>query len=339
MSTYTITPVQAQSATYRKAIRKEISIWKDTTDENLSENRMNRPEILRYKAFMLGGKNEYTDYADWAEILLKDYGPQTKCFSLGSGIGRVERYLINRGFTERFDTIELNPNLNSKLNNMSDNISAIDGDLNFINLKENSYDFILCHGVLHHLINVEYVLNQLNKALKKEGIIVFYEYIGEDRWQFSPNKLDTLQKNFPQWSFKNPPVWSVEGFESIRSSELLTLIGKRFEGSCERLVTYGSLYFPFVLCTPDEADADLEQVISLDHQQATEHQLKSCFMLGIYRKNSLADLTSVSWSDQELYDRLFPQQPLHRKLYNDLRESPAAPFLKATKNYVVSWLK
>jgi len=70
----------------------------------------------------------------------------------------------------------------------------INGDLNFIKLPENEYDIVYCHGVLHHIINLEYLLEQLYKTLKPHGVLVVYEFVGESKWQWSEKRLQVIRK-------------------------------------------------------------------------------------------------------------------------------------------------
>ena len=87
--------------------------------------------------------------------------------------------MVKNGFTDKMETIELCADVNEMNRLKDDKINTIQGDLNFVELPTNTYDFILCHGILHHLINLEHILYQINKSLKPNGLFLVYEYIGE----------------------------------------------------------------------------------------------------------------------------------------------------------------
>ena len=72
------------------------------------------------------------------------------------------------------ETIELCADVNEMNRLKDDKINTIQGDLNFVELPTNTYDFILCHGILHHLINLEHILYQINKSLKPNGLFLVY---------------------------------------------------------------------------------------------------------------------------------------------------------------------
>ncbi len=301
---YTITPQQSRLRCYKRALREELR--HTTTNAELRVCPINHPRILEYKARILGGRSQVREFADWTWFLLKDYGPQKRCLSLGSGIGRVEKYLIKIGFTANFETIEINPRHNVMSRNMDSRIDAREGDLNFVELKSNTYDFVLCHGILHHLINHEHVLYQINQSLKPNGLLLIYEYVGESRCQFTEERLTYLRGMFPDFKLRNVPVWKVDGFEAIRSFDLLGLIEAQFGPSCERMVNYGSVFVPLVICNWPAAQRQMERIVELDAEISQRGELSPCYHMGVYRKSDAMPPKVVPWTDEELKARLCP---------------------------------
>lgn len=310
---YTITGVQSRRASYADALKVEIDVGRDISLEDISENRINRKPILDYKARILGDKPAAEGYSDWLDAFMVEFGPREKCLSLGSGLGRVESYLIQKGFTTTIDAIEVCAEANSNTRISDKGVDCVPGDLNFSEIPSDSYDFILCHGVLHHLINLELVLYRINRALRQGGILMIYEYIGEDRWQFTAQRMAEIQGRFPQVRFSIPPIWSVPGFESVRSSELFPLIRKYFSSTCRREVLYGGAYFPFVTCTEDRYDDLLPEVLRLDEVCMRYRRLEPCYMMGIYGKAPEVLVPARAWTDLELDRRLAPQMPVMAK--------------------------
>lgn len=51
-------------------------------------------------------------------------------------------------------------------------------DLNTIELRSQSLDSIFAYGSLHHILQLDYLLEQVSKALKPSGVFVVYDYIG-----------------------------------------------------------------------------------------------------------------------------------------------------------------
>ncbi len=307
---YTITGPQSRRSSYVEALRVEFDVARDISIDDISKNRINRKPILDYKARLLGNKAAAGGYSDWLDSFMIQYGPREKCLSLGSGLGRVESYLIEKGFTSAIDAIEVCSEVNFSTRINEKGVDFLPGDLNFSEISDNSYDFILCHGVLHHLINLELVLYRVNRALKPGGLLLIYEYIGEDRWQFKDERMSILRQEFSGLRFTVPPIWSVAGFESVRSSELHPLVRKYFGSSCQREMLYGGAYFPFITCTEDRYDDLLPEVLRLDEACVRDGRLEPCYMMGIYGKAPELLVSARAWSTDELDRRLAPRMPV-----------------------------
>ncbi|MCF7885414.1 MAG: class I SAM-dependent methyltransferase, partial [Candidatus Marinimicrobia bacterium] len=182
--------VRRNDRIYRKALKREMAIWERSArelnpanevankEETISENN---PILLKYFNKKLGIKNK-SEFG-WVDFIVNNYEPVQTSLSLGSGSEKFEKAFLERGFTKNFNTIDIvsieGPN-------------NYDNDLNFIKFENNKYDFILCKSILHHIINLEYLLYQVNSALKENGILVVYEYIGEDKQQWNDKKINIL---------------------------------------------------------------------------------------------------------------------------------------------------
>jgi len=309
MAQFTITAAQSRSVWYRRALLQEVQ--SRDTEESLRKCPINHPAVLEYKAELLGGQPEVKDYADWTEFLVSEYGPRKSCFSLGSGLGRVERYLIRRGFTDSFEAIELCPDLVEASMHLEGRIAAVVGDLNFVQLAPERYDFVLCHGVLHHLINLEHVLDQINQSLKHDGLLLVYEYVGPTRCQYPEPHLRYLRSLFPEVRLSNKPVWRVTGFESVRSGDVLPLIQAQFGTACERAVNFGAGYHPIIHCAPwAKTTPYIHRVIELDRQVTQSGRFPPSYHMGLYHRSEASPLPATPWSDQRLRQELAPEIPL-----------------------------
>jgi SAM-dependent methyltransferase len=285
----------------------EAELGVSPSEESLRACPINHPLLLRYKARILGGRSDVREFADWTEFLVQEYRPAEICLSLGSGIGRVERYLIKRGFTKGFESIELNPDHVSTANAIDERVGAVVGDLNFASIEEDRYDFILCHGVLHHLINLELVLHQINCALKPGGLLLIYEYVGPTRWQFPEEHLAFLRERFPDVRLRNPPRYAVGGFESVRSGDLLTLIEHYWGDTATRTVNYGSAFHPMIHCGKwSEIEPKMGAIVKLDAEMAKARVFPPCYHMGLYMKSDARPANSEPWSDERMKYELSP---------------------------------
>ena len=332
MPSYVITPEQASRRSYRIALAEEIEASRFVTDESLKNVRINHQAILNYKSLHHCGHPVAQNYASWAEAIAARLGPRNRCLSLGSGIGRIERCMIDVGFTEEFEAIELSAETNRRAQQSDGRFKPMQGDLNFLELKQDAYDFVLCHGVLHHLINLEHVLHQIHACLRPGGVFLVYEYIGEDRWQFGGQRMSFLRKSFPDIVFHPPTPWQVSGFESIRSSELQGCIVDQFGEGELFSACYGSVYFPFVVCTEREADPYIPMAVELDHQITESRGLSPCYFFAGFERSTPKDPSLIPWSDTELDRRANPPAPLHRELQSTVKRSRVGRVLRAMKH-------
>jgi len=318
---YTITPEQGRLRCYAKAIRQEHLHANPL--ELVRRFPLSDPRISRYQAKLLGLCTESDEFGSWTGFLKEKYGPRKKCLSLGSGTGRVEQYLINTGFASGFDTIELCDNLNKTVHKTESRIDARPGDLNFCCLPAKKYDFILCHHILHHLINLEHVLYQINNALTPSGLFLVAEYVGEDRWQFSEDRMSYLRSTFPDIPLERTPAWRVDGFESIRSADLRPLIKAQFGDSCERSIDFGGTYFPYIISSWSHVKDRLDEILEQDEIVSRQNILRPCYHIGLYRRSAAPASEAIPWTDDELRRKLAPKVSGFEnipKVINDLRK-------------------
>ena len=333
-SNYCILPAQADEAAYRSAMRDEIATWGKMDLDALSKTPINHPLLLAYKAKVLGGKAKTSNYSDWTDFLLGEFGPRTSCFSLGAGMGRIEEYLINSGFCTGFNSVELAGDAVRSSRERAPDLKSVTGDLNFLELPRNSYDFILCHGVMHHLINVEHVMDQVNDALTDNGIFLLYEYIGEDRWQFEASTIEFLRKEFPGETIEAPERWRVGGFESIRSADICGIFEETFQGSIVRKVQYGGAYFPYITCAKSPSDESIQRVVALDEATSKSAHPAACYMMAIARKSVRTAPRATPWDVNEIHSRLMPPVPALEKIARWARKTPIAPVIRRVKRLV-----
>lgn len=318
---YTITPEQGRLRCYADALRQEH--LHDNPLELVQRFSLSNPKIDQYKARLLGWRADSDEFGAWTGFLMKNYGPHKTCLSLGSGTGRVEQYLLKTGFASQFDAIELSDKLNAAVDQTQSRIDARQGDLNFCELPANTYDFILCHQILHHLINIEHVLDQINNALVPSGLLLVSEYVGENRWQFTEDRLSYLRGKFPDIPLGRVPHWRVDGFESIRSADLRGLIKAQFSDSCERCVDFGGAYFPYTVSSWARAKTSLDKILEQDEIVSKQNILPPCYHIGLYRKSRAPAVKAIPWADEDLHRRLVPEvrgiERLH-KLADTLRK-------------------
>lgn len=135
--------------------------------------------------------------------------------------------------------------------------SAI-ADLNFVELAPDSYDLILSDSCLHHVLNLEHVAFQVDKALAPDGYFFLNDYVGESRFQYAGEKkryfeaaVDRARPRHPTVRGQHPAWPRLDGweerfspFEAVRSEETLAIVRRYLT---EVSVRYAGVLIPLLL--------------------------------------------------------------------------------------------
>ncbi len=154
-------------------------------DENLIDDfgnewkKFNQHDISEVRNKELFDK--YFSIFPWNRIDKKSVG-----IDVGSGSGRWSYFLANK--VKKLYLVEPSVKaINVSKYNLSKfkNIEFLNNDANNIPLKNETIDFAICLGVLHHIPNIEIALKSINLKLKKNAPFLLYIY----------------------YSFENKPIW------------------------------------------------------------------------------------------------------------------------------------
>jgi SAM-dependent methyltransferase len=176
--------------------------------------------------------------------------PGMRMLSLGSGPGGVELVIAREAPASSITCVDLNADLLA----MGRASAAAEGlnmkfetaDLNTIELPEASYDLVLCHASLHHVLALEHVLDQIRRALRTGGELIAVDIISPSGYRMRPatkRRAAEMWKTLPpkfrvnHTAYPRPRVderiWQADtrasGMECIRSGDLLPLLRERFE--------------------------------------------------------------------------------------------------------------
>ena len=123
-------------------------------------------------------------------------------------------------------------------------ISFTQGDVNTWTAAEpESFDGVIANQFLHHIVELEFVFDQIKRALKPDGLLMSIDMIGRNghmRWPealaiINPvwealdqrykynHQMKRVDKEFLNWDC------STEGFEGIRAQDILPLLVDRFK--------------------------------------------------------------------------------------------------------------
>ena len=261
---------QAQDQ-YDAQVRKEIGIFKDWV------NVHNLPDIAHYwadgkirpKQEALGYSSAYDMFKQYLERqCLREPGRSLRFVSIGSGNCDIEiefaRHLMSAGHSNFvMECLDLNPAMldrgreAARQSGVSAQISFVQGDFNRWQ-PDQEYDAVLAVQSLHHVVNLEGLFKQIRASLRPHGRFIITDMIGRNGHQRWPEALEIVNEFWREL----PPAhrynrmlqrhdeefvnWdcSIEGFEGIRSQDILPLLLSHFH--FELFMAYGNVIDPFV---------------------------------------------------------------------------------------------
>ncbi|HJH27267.1 MAG TPA: hypothetical protein C5S37_11010 [Methanophagales archaeon] len=317
---------------YKKALKKEILAMESSIVPKWPPSIDLHPIVISYINQKITGITSSGEMA-WIDMCVAKFKAVEKGLSLGTGTGRHEGAFLEKGFVERFDTIDLNTTSDKLLSDFS--TKNIVGDLNFIQLPDKEYPLVIGCGVLHHIINLEHLLFSVNRTLTDDGLFIVFEYVGENKWQWEDSKMEIINSKlmdkfgskYPNFKITKPPLWNDRPFESIRSSDIPTLLRRYFGNTTEFEITMSGALYPIIntimlsyrrdklINKPESLEEILEFAVELDMECATHYKhLLPCYLFGIYRKSKIKKSISVQpWTNEKIRYELVPHLPFHKR--------------------------
>ncbi len=181
---------------------RTISKW---NSENSASAFWIIPAVLkRWNKKCTGDENlEYEDYV--VSKYLSDQ-QNIKMLSIGCGSGLRERKFGKYSNFSKIDGIDMAPKRIEEARQLAkdqniNNLNYIIGDFTKKPFEKEHYDVVLFHSSLHHFKNIEEILQSIViPTLKKEGLLVIFEYVGPRNLQWTNLQLkhaNNLLKELP----------------------------------------------------------------------------------------------------------------------------------------------
>lgn len=239
-----IDKLQADPAAYQAAARKEGEVWGAFFSD---------PDFIAARA---------ADQLAAAELGLNAGKPGLPSFlrkhslkpkrglSLGCGSGRAERNFLQQGICETFTGVDVSEDAISQARIEAKaaglNIDYSCQDINEISLDADpGFDLVICQNILHHVLNLEHVLDEVAKVLRPDGVFFVHDYIGETQFQFTDERLRwynaalgalpipmrtslVTKKQYDRIDRPNAGRLA-SPFEAIRSGEISAMLKAKFE--------------------------------------------------------------------------------------------------------------
>jgi 2-polyprenyl-3-methyl-5-hydroxy-6-metoxy-1,4-benzoquinol methylase len=214
------------------------------------------PEVERhFQRRACAGRTDIRWHDYCLEEFLAGRTPVERMLSIGCGIGKLERALAARGAFQSCEAFDVAPGAIDGARREADeagfrNIDYQVRDLQAIALPESRYDAVWCSGSLHHIEDLESAARNIAASLKPGGFFFLNEYVGPNRFDFSPRQKEAMHAAFAlippelrdcffpgrrgerQEAPHIPRVEDViaaDPSEAIRSSEIVPALRREFE--------------------------------------------------------------------------------------------------------------
>jgi len=211
------------------------------------------PEVNRYYTVgACGGDERFPSWIDYCLDFLRGRLPVERMLSVGCGAGSLERFLAMRGAFRQCDAWDIASGAVETARRLAlregyTHIAYDVRDANTYVPPPEFYDAVWFNSSLHHVAELETVLAGISRSLKPGGFLFLNEYVGASVFDFPPRQreamfaaLDLIPKRFrrrfpdgavvEQLALPTPAeVAAVDPSESVRSAEILGVVGDAFE--------------------------------------------------------------------------------------------------------------
>ena len=228
---------------YRQKSQQEGEVW----GKYFSNNNFNE---LQQKDRQAAAKLKFNRHnLNFIPLLRKNCQSANIGLSLACGNGRAERSVLQRGICNKFHGIDIADEALVKAKKLAkeQNLDIVyrQGDLNSIELPANTYDLVITQNCLHHVLQLEYLAEEIAKSMTLNGVLWIHDYIGETQFQYTEERLywlNLILSLLPERMVTNKlngkvvrkitspePGKLISPFESIRSAEIVPIFLERFD--------------------------------------------------------------------------------------------------------------
>ena len=241
-----------------------------------------------------------------------------KALSVSCGTGYWERRISSQGYASAIDAFDASAGVLRWARDLArekglSNINYRQADLNTERLPAGEYDVVVSVAALHHLLDLEHGLDEIRRCLKPGGYLVFDEYVGPNRMQWSDRALEIVNEILSflparlrvqarhgiikerEERVAVEKMKEIDPTEAARSEDILPLVKERFE-RVEVKPYGGALLMPLFMNIIGNFDSRrpedrlvLDFCLELEKILLREKILDPIFVLGVAQKQAGKD--------------------------------------------------
>lgn len=247
-----------------------------------------------------------------ARLAARAPGTKLRVLSLCSGEARIEEGLVRHTppGSVHLTVCDLNPDLLRTATRRLEPFCEVDGivgDVNEIDLRGQSFDIALCVSGLHHVVELEHLFDQIDRALREDGEFwSIGETLGRNGGRMWPESYEVANAFFRRLPPKyrtnrilastieeelSDMDYSIGCFEGIRSEAIVPTIARHFEPlqvsrhNCIIWKLFSTAYADNYDTSLPEDLALIEEAVDLDVALTKNPEL-AMELHGIYRRRS-----------------------------------------------------
>jgi SAM-dependent methyltransferase len=211
---------------------------------------------------------------------LRPRWPLGRVLSVGCGTGELERGVADQGAARHVDGVDVSESSLAAARHQAE-VEGLNSIVHYHNCEAAAflraavdanlgYDVVFFHGSLHHIENLEEVLDLTAAVLRggSPGLVYVDEYVGPSRNEWTAEDLGYAAGLFSRVPLQHrripemrAPIALADPTEMIRSSEILPLVRERFTAAVE-CPYYGNVLNPLV-CAIRGSSLDEEEIQGL----------------------------------------------------------------------------
>jgi 2-polyprenyl-3-methyl-5-hydroxy-6-metoxy-1,4-benzoquinol methylase len=168
-----------QDPTYRQRLAQEAELWGTVARQQAAE----RPPDWRYHRTLRQNVIMHTAQID---AVLNRVQPGMSVLELGCGSGWLTLAMAQQGAAATGldisgDALDIARHYYESIkHDVSGSATYAVTDLNALDLPDEAYDIVVAKGVLHHLVNLDVVIEQIHAALKPGGLFWVSDTNGDE---------------------------------------------------------------------------------------------------------------------------------------------------------------